>query len=307
MTQNGLNYFNGKMTLFGQVKHGGGSGSGGGQNTTTVQKSDPWTGQQPYLTDTFSQADNLDQNYTPSYYNGSTTMLDGSTANGTVAPLSNTTNQYMNEATNLAQNNPLVNSTNNMLNQTENGYFLNNSNPYLQSAENNAANTIMPQMDGKFESSGRYGSGTATTSTAQALANEAGQMSYQNYNDGQNNMLKAGLEAPGAVSSQWNNLGNLATVGGTQDSYNQNLVNANVDQWNYNQQLPYEKLNAYAAITNNGSYGSSSMGTQTQGMYKNPWLSAAGGAMAGASAGNAIDSSGYGAGIGGVLGAVSSW
>lgn len=50
---------------------GGGSSQPAGQ-TTTVQKSDPWSGQQPYLTDVFSQAQNLDQTYTPQYYPGST-------------------------------------------------------------------------------------------------------------------------------------------------------------------------------------------------------------------------------------------
>ena len=40
----------------------------GGGDTTTVQSADPWSGQQQYLTDSFQQAQNLNQNYTPEYY-----------------------------------------------------------------------------------------------------------------------------------------------------------------------------------------------------------------------------------------------
>lgn len=49
----------------------GGKGGGG---TTTVQKSDPWEGQQPYLTKAFKQADKLYSNgsLAPDYYSGQT-------------------------------------------------------------------------------------------------------------------------------------------------------------------------------------------------------------------------------------------
>ncbi len=49
-----------------------GGGGGGSQSTQTVQKADPWSGQQPFLTTGYEQAQarlNSDQ---PSYYPGST-------------------------------------------------------------------------------------------------------------------------------------------------------------------------------------------------------------------------------------------
>ena len=42
--------------------------SGGGGNTTTVQKADPWEGQQPYLKDIYAQTGGLygsGMGYTP--------------------------------------------------------------------------------------------------------------------------------------------------------------------------------------------------------------------------------------------------
>lgn len=43
-------------------------GGGGGGDTTTVQKSDPWEGQQPYLKDIYSQAQNLYNNFGQQYF-----------------------------------------------------------------------------------------------------------------------------------------------------------------------------------------------------------------------------------------------
>jgi len=51
-----------------------GGGSGGGGNSTTVQKADPWVGQQPYLYDVFNSAQGVYKNpqQYPQYYQGDT-------------------------------------------------------------------------------------------------------------------------------------------------------------------------------------------------------------------------------------------
>ena len=50
-----------------------GGGSGGGQSTNTVQKADPWAGQQPFLKDVFQEAqDRYNQGDSPSFFPGST-------------------------------------------------------------------------------------------------------------------------------------------------------------------------------------------------------------------------------------------
>ena len=49
-------------------------GSKGGGSTTTVQKADPWSGQQPYLKEIFQEAQGLYQSggMAPAYYPGQT-------------------------------------------------------------------------------------------------------------------------------------------------------------------------------------------------------------------------------------------
>lgn len=51
---------------------GGKGGSTPSGNTTTTTTSQPWSVQQPYLTDIFAQAQNLYQNFTPQYFPGQT-------------------------------------------------------------------------------------------------------------------------------------------------------------------------------------------------------------------------------------------
>jgi hypothetical protein len=292
--------------------HGGSgsSGGGGGGSTNTVQKADPWSGQQPYLTDTFGQAQSLYNNYNPTYYNGTTQGAYGAgDFSGTVAPLSNQTNDYLTAAQNLGtQGTATEGATNTQVNNTLNGDYLNAGNPYLSATMNSAMSAAQP-LASKFENSNRYGGGAADNAIASAVTNTLGQSAYQNYNDERARQIQAASLTPNLSQTSWNDLAQLNNAGTVADNYNQNLATANVNKFNYMQQLPYEKLNQYAAITNNGSYGSQGTSTQTQQMYRNPWASAAGGAIAGGLVGNTISGGGMGgaigAGLGGLLGGMS--
>ena len=309
MTQNGIKLFE-KLDLFNSVVHGGSSGGGsggGGNSNTTVQKSDPWSGQQPYLTDTFSQAQNLYNGPGPQYYSGTTQGVGGvGSISGTVAPLSADTNSYINKAANFANNDTATNNAGSMLNQYTTGTYADGNNPYMQGMYNQVAQQVKPQTDAAFEQSNRYGSGAASNATATALANADANLAYTDFNNQQQNQLKAASLAPGVSAQQTADINQLNNAGAVVDNQNQALINANVAQSNYNQQLPYEKLNQYAAITNNGSYGSSTMGSQQQQMYRSPISSAAGGGLAGAVVGNQIWG-GTGGALGGILGAAAGY
>jgi len=50
----------------------GGGGGGGGQNTQTVQKADPWSGQQPFLKTGFKAAENRLNSDQPNFFPGNT-------------------------------------------------------------------------------------------------------------------------------------------------------------------------------------------------------------------------------------------
>jgi hypothetical protein len=44
----------------------------GGSSTNTVQKADPWSGAQPYLTDIFARAKGIQESGGPQFFPGST-------------------------------------------------------------------------------------------------------------------------------------------------------------------------------------------------------------------------------------------
>jgi hypothetical protein len=95
---------------------------------TTVTKSDPWSGQQGYLSDVMSQAKQL-SNKPLQYYPGNT-----------VIPFSSQTQQAMNNTQNIANSQSGLASSNlNNLQSTINGNYLNSNNPYASNAFNSYA------------------------------------------------------------------------------------------------------------------------------------------------------------------------
>lgn len=242
----------------------GGSSGGGGTNTT-VQKSDPWAAQQPYLQQIMGQAQTNFAAGGPQYYQGST-----------VAPQSAATQQAYGMVQGDVTNNPLQAAASNQVQNTLNGNYLDPaSNPYLQGTFQagtqqitNAYNSAVNNTTSGAESNGRYGSGMQAyqnNMSNQTLANSLGNLEAttygQNYNTERANQVGA-VGAAGDVQNQaLNNANALGSVGTAQDTYAQNQTNANVNQWNYNQNLPNNTLAQYLGLVQ-GNYGGSSS-TQT--------------------------------------------
>jgi hypothetical protein len=131
-----------------------GGGGGGTQTTQTVEKADPWEGQQPYLSRGFQEAQRqfLDQ-APPDFYPGST-----------VVPYSPETNLAVQMQTNRAINgSPIQQSGTDQLTQTLRGDYLSNIgdifyNPMQQQVQNQVisplmGNSYMNQMEGIYNTS----------------------------------------------------------------------------------------------------------------------------------------------------------
>jgi hypothetical protein len=189
-------YFIDEMTgikrngLYGGGGQPSGGGGGGTQTTQTVQKSDPWSGQQPYLSTGFSKAQNefLDTPPAP-FFPGSTVvpfspqtqlalqMQENRAINGSpiqtagTDQLTRTLNgDYLNNIPNLIYNNPYQSNINqNLITPTINGSYLHGGDGF-NAAYNAASNKIIPQVQSQFEQAGRTNSGLAQTAETQALA-----------------------------------------------------------------------------------------------------------------------------------------
>jgi hypothetical protein len=244
-------------------KKGGGDSGTPTTGQTVTNTTAPWSGQQPYLTFGFQQAQDLFNQGGPQYYPDST-----------LAPTSPYTSQALAlEAQRALNGSPLTAAAQADALGTAQGDYLGAGNPYLQNMFTSIANTVTPSVTGAFEGAGRYGSGAYANALASALTNNAGNLAYQNYGNERGNMLRADALAPSLAGQDYADIGQLAAAGDAQRQLAQQGINASVDRYNYNQNLPYNTLANYMRMIQ-GNYGASS--TQTMQNYANPIAGALG-------------------------------
>ena len=99
---------------------------------------------------------------------------------------------------------------------------------------------------------------------ATALANAEAPLMYQNYQGERANQQAAAGMAPAYAQQDWQDIAGLQSAGQAQDQLAQNQVNANLDRWNYNQNLAQNKLQQFMGLLLNGGFGSAGMSKQTQ-------------------------------------------
>lgn len=289
-------------------------GGKGGGSSTTVQKADPWSGQQPYLTDIFQQAQQLYNSggMAPNYYPGQT-----------VADQSQWTQQALQMQADRAQSgSPLIDNASNAMNNITTGQALADNqglntlnqlsqedNPYVDELYNRANQQAQSAINGNFSAAGRYGSGAHAAASADAANNLASEMysslwdkradaanaAGQLYNTGIGQQVVAGQTGQQLANQAYTDAAALSEAGGIMDEYNQQLINADIDRYNYDQQKALQALQNYNNLIQ-GSYGGTTTTTGQQ--YSS-------GSTLGNVLGGALTGGGLGAGIaaaGGVTG-----
>ncbi len=246
----------------------------------------PWQAQQPYLTDVFNQAQSLYNSPGPQYYQGST-----------VAPMNAAQNSGLNSIIGMQDKiAPLSGALQQGTTDTLSGKYLDPStNPYLAATYGQAADQVgrtyqtatAPNTSAAFSAAGRYGSGARNQAVDQnqralgtTLDNLATNIYGGNYGQERQNMLNTANNAGNIQNALYQPAGATVAAGGQQQQQSQQELQDLVNRWNYNQNLPYQKLSAYQGAVS-GNYGQSgtttSMGTQN--VYSNPLGSALGGAL----------------------------
>lgn len=254
---------------------------GKGNNTTkTTQKADPWAPIKPYLTGAFKDAEQLYQKGAPGFFPGQT-----------VAPQSGyTTQAYANMANRATAGNPLLGQASGEIGKILRGEYLDpNSNPGFQGALSAAVrpvtdafrDVVMPGIDSSFSSAGRYGSGAqlgaysdATQDMARSVGDISSNMAFHAYGNERNNMMNAIPMAQGLAAEDWKNISMLGLAGQGLDEYQQRLIDAERERYNYD-------ANKDMAFTQNyiGMLGGPPPVTTTSTVTTpppNPWVTAAG-------------------------------
>lgn len=263
------------------------------QTTTTSQNVNmgPWQPQQPYLTKAFSEANRLYDTYTPQYYQGST-----------VAGMTPEQKSALSQITNMGGTvDPLLSGQNQTATDTINGKYLDPStNPYLAATYGQAADQVArtyqtvtaPGTSAAFAAGGRYGSGARNQAVDQnnqalgtTLNNLATNIYGGNYATERDRQLAATNNAGNYVQANYLPATAAVNAQGAIQGQSQKELDDQVARWNFEQNLPYNKLNSYLASVQ-GNYGQSgtSTGTQTQQVYSNPFGQVLGALFSGASA-----------------------
>jgi hypothetical protein len=225
-----------------------GGSSGGSEKTTSIQNSEPWKEQTPFLKYGMNEAMRLYQsNPPPQYYPGST-----------VAPFSAEQNQAFGlGAQRATQGNQSMKMAEGFGQDVMGGKYLNN--PYDDQVFNNIQSKVMPAVNSNFMGSGRYGSGLHGDTMTRALTESYAPYASQNYQQGLDRMGQAASMAPMFAANDYTDLGALEAIGQQKQQLGQSELNDAAARWDYYQQLPYNMLGQFQASTG-GSYGGSTFG-----------------------------------------------
>lgn len=259
---------------------GGGKGGGGSSETTTIN-TDPWAGQQPYLSGLYGQAAGLGQQQ-PYPYPGVVPFSPatlGSQVMQTGRALAGSPVQRSGQAENL---------------RTTSGQYLHGG-PGFDAAYGAAANRIIPQVAGGFEQAGRYGSGLHSYEAGRGLGDAFAGL----YGGERDRMLRASLASPAMAQADYADIGALGQVGAQQEGRAQQALSDAQARWGFQQQAPYGQLQTQSGVIQAMQPGGQS--EQESPLYRNPL----GGALGGAAAGSVIGPAISGGAIGGPWGAAA--
>jgi hypothetical protein len=232
---------NGKMGR--QLFKGGG---GGGSSSTTQQQLDPTV--RPFVEYGLQEAKQLYQSDTPQYYPYQTY----------VDPSQQTQSALQATQARALAGNPLVPAAQQQQLNTIQGQYLGN-NPFLSAAMQQGASEATQRYNDAIQGTrsgaaqaGRYGSSAmfdqtsrAQQNLANALAQQAGQLMYQNYGAERAAQQAAIQQAPQMAAADYYDMQQLMNVGQTAEDYQKQALESDIARFEYGENLPYTKLQSY--------------------------------------------------------------
>jgi hypothetical protein len=212
----------------------------------------------------------------------STALAPAYYPNQTIADQSPETLAAQNMTTQRAlEGSPVMNQAKGYLSDVMGGNYLNpDSNPYMSGYLNNALDKVRGQVNSSFAQGGGFGGSANQEILARELGKTATGILAPAYESERNRMQQSLLFAPQMAQSDYFDLGQLANVGMQKEGRAQDLINADIDKWNYEGNLGSNALRNYISLTG-GNYGGTS--TATSPYYQNRGAGVLGGALGGAS------------------------
>lgn len=201
-------------------------------STTTTSQTPLGQAQLPFLANTFGQATSLSQSDPFQYYPGEQ-----------LAPIAPQTYQALGlQQARALGGSPVTNSAQGFATSLENGDLLGAGNPYFSNMVGQIGEAIAPSIDSHFNMNGRAGSGANNQAFASALANEAGNLAYQNYGDTMGRMVSGMALAPGLANQDYTDISQLGSVGDMLRNLQQGYTNEDISRFYGVQQAPWQTL-----------------------------------------------------------------
>jgi len=244
-----------------------GGGGGGGKSTQSTQNQlDPTV--RPFVEYGLQEAKGLYQSDTPKYYPYQTY----------VSPSAQTQSALQGVQNRALAGNPLVPLAQQQLGQTIAGANL-GMNPYLANALQGTAGVATQQfydalgnIASQSSRAGRYGSGAmsdlqsrASTNLAKELTSRAGELAYQNYANERAIQEQALRDAPALAQADYTDLQQLMSVGQATEDYQQKALESDIGRFEFEQNLPYTKLQSYLGAAYGAPMGQVSTTTSSGG------------------------------------------
>ena len=244
----------------------GGGGGGGKSQQTTQNQLDPTV--RPFVEYGLQEAKGLYQSDTPQYYPYQTY----------VDPSEQTQSALQGIQNRALAGNPLVPAAQQQQLATIQGQNL-GLNPYFANALQGAAGVATTQFQDALSNiasqssrAGRYGSGAmanlqdrASTNLAKELTARAGELAYQNYAAERAAQERAIQQAPSLAQSDYTDLQQLMNVGQAAESYQQKALESDIGRFEFEQNLPYTKLQSYLSSAYGAPMGQVSTTTSSGG------------------------------------------
>lgn len=260
--------------------------SSSGETTTTVEKADPWAGQQPYLSDLFARAQTRMRSDRPEYFPGSTVAgFDPLQVAGQEGALAYARGEGAQSAS----------AAQKALQFNLGDVLYPESNPALRAAvagavrpvTENLTENMLPAIRSGASSAGQYGSTRQAIAEALALdrtSRTIGDISARMHSDAYGQGLAAqgralGL-APEVIKAGATPAAMISGVGGERQSMAQTLIEAELARWNFDQNKESAKLREYGDLIR-GQTGGGERSITGPRAQPNPWTSTLGGAATG--------------------------
>ena len=237
-------------------------GGGGTQSSTTTTSIDPTLA--PYVDYGLKEAKRLYEGANPEYYRGDTF----------VGPSSQTQEALQRAQDRAMAGSPLTGAAQAETLATIQGRGVN---PFLAGAleqTNRLAGEDylrnMQKLQSGAASAGRYGSaaqgqltGQAQDVFARALTEQGGQLAYQSAEAERQRQINAVNNAANMANADYYDINQLLKVGQANEGYDAAKLEADINRFNYNQNLPQMKLQNYANLIYGSPQGSKTVQTAT--------------------------------------------